>query len=144
MHILHYIYTSSHSIPSNHLHSFLTPTYALPRHLHLHLLKRILDHIVLAHHHLALLLRAHMLDPHLPRPLAQELAYKPRIPQLARNAQVLAAPHQRVGLAALGGRRDAVGVEVLLLAAGYGYETIETSVCCSGVEMVEGLKLGNG
>ena len=46
-----------------------------------------------------------------------------RSPELARNAQILAAPHQCVGFAPLGRGGDAVGIEVLLLAAGDGNES---------------------
>lgn len=64
-----------------------------------------------------------MLHPHLSCPILRELAYKPWIPELRRNTQILAAPHQGVGFAAFGRGGDAVGVEVLLFAARYGNET---------------------
>jgi hypothetical protein len=99
-----------------YIYTILDPAHP---HLHLHLLERVFNLIVLPDHNLPLLLRALMLDPHLPCDLARKLANKPRIPQFARDTQVLAAAHQGVGFAALGRRRDAVGVEVLLLAAGY-------------------------
>lgn len=63
-----------------------------------------------------------MLYPHLLCQLARKLADKARIPELRRNAQIFTAAHQGVGLAALGGGGDAVGVKVLLFAAGYGDE----------------------
>jgi len=102
--ILHYMYTHHRCI----------------LYLHLDLLERVLDHIVLPNHNLALLLCHVVLHPHLPRPLVRELAYEPRIPEFTRNTQILAAAHQGVGLAALGRGGDAVGVKVLLLATGDG------------------------
>lgn len=87
------------------------------------LLEWILDGIVLADDNLLLFLGRHMLDPHLPGHLPIEGADEAWVPQLRRDAQVLAAPHQRVALAALGRRRDAVRVEVLLFAARNRYES---------------------
>jgi hypothetical protein len=49
--------------------------------------------------------------------LRLELADEARVPQLARDAQVLAAAHERVALRGLRRGRDAARVEVLLLAA---------------------------
>lgn len=92
-------------------------------HLHFDLLERVLDLIVLPNHNLPLLLRALVLDPHLPRQFGRELADEPRIPELARNAQIFAAAHECVRLAALSGGWDAVGIKVLLFAAGDGDET---------------------
>lgn len=64
-----------------------------------------------------------MLDPLLLGVLLHELADEARVPQLRGDAQVLAAPHQRVRLAPLGRRRHALLAEVLLLAAGLRYES---------------------
>jgi hypothetical protein len=89
----------------------------------LHFLVRISGAIVLPQHNLPLLLRARMLHPHLLRHLVREFANEPGIPELRCYAQVLAAAHQGVGLAALGRRGNAVRVEVLLLAASYGNKT---------------------
>ncbi len=94
-----------------------------PARSHLDLLIRILDTIILAHRNLLLLLRHRMLHPHLLRMLRHVLPYVAWIPQLRRHAQVLAAAHQRVGLAPLGGGGDAVRVEVVLFAAGDGDES---------------------
>ena len=52
-----------------------------------------------------------------------ELADEARVPELARDAEVLAAAHERVALARLGRGRDPVRVEVLLLAARGGDES---------------------
>jgi hypothetical protein len=65
-----------------------------------------------------------MLDPYLPRQLARKFAYKPWIPEFAGDTQVFAAAHERVGFAAFGCGWDPVGVEVLLLTAGYGYKAV--------------------
>jgi hypothetical protein len=108
-----YMYTVS-SISCTHSHLYL----------HLHLLERVFDLIILPDHNLPLLLRAHMFDPHLSRQLARKLANKPGIPQFTRNAQVFAAPHQRIGFTPFRRRRNAVGVEVLLLATGYGHKAV--------------------
>jgi hypothetical protein len=88
-------------------------------HLHLHLLERVFDLIILPDHNLPLLLGAHMLHPHLLCNLRRELANKPWVPEFARNTQVLAAAHQGIRLAALGGSGDAIGIEILLFAASY-------------------------
>lgn len=69
------------------------------------------------------LLRRRMLHNHLPDMALHEPSNESRIPEFAGDAQVLTAAHQGVGFAALGGGRDAVRVEVLLFAAGDGYET---------------------
>jgi len=65
-----------------------------------------------------------VLDVHLARVLGPELADPARIPQLAGDAEVLAAPHERVRAAPLGGGGDAVGGEVVLFAAGDGDQTV--------------------
>ena len=59
--------------------------------------------------------------------LAQERAHVTRVPQLAGDPQIFAAAHQRVGLAALGRRRNAVGVKVGLFTAGDGDEASTVS-----------------
>lgn len=94
-----------------------------------HLLVRPPHLIVLPHKMPPPLLRRQMLHKQLPRVLAHEPANKPRIPELRRDAQVLAAAHQRVRLAPFSSCRDAVGVEVRLLAAGEGDESINTIFC---------------
>lgn len=63
-----------------------------------------------------------MLHPRFPRILGFELADPARIPQFARDAEILTASHQRVGPTSLGGGRDAVGGEVILFAASDGNE----------------------
>ena len=65
-----------------------------------------------------------MLDPLLDGVLLHELADEAGVPELRGDAEVLAAPHQGVGFRALGGGRDAVFVEVLLLATGLAYESV--------------------
>jgi hypothetical protein len=88
-------------------------------HLHLHLLEWVFDLIVLPHHNLPLLLGAHMLHPHLLCDFGREFTNKPWIPEFARDTKILATAHQSIGFAAFGGGRDAIGVKVLLFAAGY-------------------------
>jgi hypothetical protein len=94
-------------------------------------LPRIRHILVLPNPNLALPLIHHVLHKHFFGMRRLELADPARIPQLARNAQVLAAAHQRVRLAALGRRRDAVRVEVVLLAAGDRDQPILWSVLLS-------------
>jgi hypothetical protein len=93
--------------------------------LRLHLLVWIFSAIVLPQHDLPLLLRTCVLNPHLLCHLVRKFANEPRIPELRCYTQVLAAAHQGVGFAAFGRRRDAIRVEVLLLAAGYGNEAVK-------------------
>src|SRR4051812_32700689 len=57
---------------------------------------------ILPHKDLLLLLRHRVLDPHLLAVLRHEAADEDRVPQLRRDAQVLAAAHQSVGFAAFG------------------------------------------
>lgn len=64
----------------------------------------------------ALLLGGGVLDPDLLHVLLLEPLDKGRVPELRRDAQVLAAAHQGVGLAALDGRGELVGAEVVVLA----------------------------
>ena len=59
-----------------------------------------------------------MLRKHLDAVLRLELADEARVPELARDAEVLAAAHERVALARLSRGGDAVGLKVLLLSAG--------------------------
>jgi hypothetical protein len=86
----------------------------------LSLLEWVFDLIILPQHHLPLLLRRSMLNPNLLRKITVKFSDESRIPQLARYPQIFTAPHQCIRLAALGCGRYAVGVEVLLLASGYG------------------------
>lgn len=72
---------------------------------------------VLADPDLSLLLVDDVLDPDLAGVLLLELADEARVPQLRGDAQVLAAPQQGVGLAALAGRRYRLFGEVLAFAA---------------------------
>ena len=55
--------------------------------------------------------------------LRLELPDEAGVPELARDAEVFAAAHERVALARLGRGRDPVRVEVLLLAARGGDES---------------------
>lgn len=63
-----------------------------------------------------------MLHHHLAHVGLHESTNEPGIPELGGDSQVFAAAHERVRLAALGRGGDAVGVEVLLFAAGEGDE----------------------
>ena len=74
---------------------------------------------ILPHTNLLLPLARDMLHPHLLAMLRLKFTYEDRIPQLARYTQVLAAPHQGVGLAALRRCWDTLGIEVGLFAARY-------------------------
>lgn len=89
-----------------------------------YLLERILQLIVLAHVMLPPPLSRNMLNHQLTHMTAHETANKPGVPEFRSDPQVLAAAHESVGFAAFGRRRDAVGVEVLLLAAGDGDEAV--------------------
>ena len=64
-----------------------------------------------------------MLHPNLLGVLLLELADISRVPELRGDAQVLAAAHERVRLAALAGGGDRLLGEVGALAAGLGYES---------------------
>ena len=86
--------------------------------------KRVFGTIVFPQHNLPLLLGARMLHPHLLRHLGRKLADEARVPELRSDTQVFTASHQGVGFAAFGCGGDAVRVEVLLLAAGYGDEAV--------------------
>ena len=88
-----------------------------------YLLERVLKHIILSHPVLPSLLRHDVLNNHLFSFVVQEAPDESRIPQLARYAEIFAAPHERIGFAAFCGGRYAVSVEVLLFAACYRYET---------------------
>ena len=92
---------------------------ATPLHPRLSLPVGILDRIILPDDNLPLLLSCLVLHPDLLSELLIKLANESRIPEFARNTEVLAAAHQGVGFAPLGRSRDAVGLKVLLLAARY-------------------------
>lgn len=64
-----------------------------------------------------------MLDPDLVTVLLFELADEPRVPELRGDAEVFAAAHEGVGLAALAGGGDVVFAEVLAFSAGLGDES---------------------
>lgn len=66
-----------------------------------------------------------MLDPRFPDVLGNEFSDEARVPQLGRDAEVLAAAHQSVRLAPFGCGRYVLGVEVGLFATGYRYEPRE-------------------
>lgn len=78
---------------------------------------------VLAGPDLAALLVDDVLDPDLVAVRLLEVADEARVPQLRRDAQVLAAPQQRVRLAPLARRRDRLLGKVLALAARLGDES---------------------
>jgi hypothetical protein len=67
-------------------------------------------------------LSSDVLDEQLADMSLHEAANEARVPELRRDSEIFAAAHQGVGLAPFGRGRDAVGVEVLLLAAGEGDE----------------------
>lgn len=98
----------------------LQPIYTPTSGLQLDLFERVLGTIVLSQHNLPLLLRTRVLHPYLLCHLVRKLPDEARIPELRCYAQVFATSHQGVGFAAFGRSRDAVRVEVLLLAAGNG------------------------
>lgn len=79
---------------------------------------------VLAAPHLPALLVDNVLDPDLVRVLLLELADEARVPQLRRDAQVLAASQESIRLAAFAGRGYCFLGEVLAFAAGLGDEAI--------------------
>lgn len=87
-----------------------------------HLLVRVSHLIILAHEVLPPPLGRDVLDEELADMGLHKAANEARVPELRRDPEVFAAAHQGVGFAALGRGWDAVGVEVLLLAAGEGYE----------------------
>lgn len=84
-----------------------------------HLLERIPHLVIPAHPMLPPLLRHRMLHHALLALTLHKPLNKPGIPQLRSNAEVFAAAHQSVGFAALSRGGNAVGIEVLLFAAGY-------------------------
>ena len=92
------------------------------------ILERVLQLVVLAHVVLSPPLGCDVLHHHLAHMSLHESADEPGIPELGGDSQVFAAAHERVGLAALGRGGDAVGVEVLLFAAGEGDEAVESQL----------------
>ena len=82
------------------------------------ILERVLQLVVLAHVVLSPPLGCDVLHHHLAHVSLHEATDESGIPELGGNSQIFAAAHERVGLAALGRGGDAVGVEVLLFAAG--------------------------
>jgi hypothetical protein len=98
-----------------------TPLLRLPRP---GLLVRVSGVGVLARPDLAALLVDNVLDPDLLAVRLLEVADEARVPQLRRDAQVLAAPQQRVRLAPLARRRDRLFGKVLALAARLGNESV--------------------
>lgn len=64
-----------------------------------------------------------MLDPGLDTLGLLESANKGRVPELAGDTQIFAAPHQRVTLARLGGSRESARIKVLLLATSDRHES---------------------
>ena len=75
----------------------------------------------------ALLLGPDVFDENLCAILGLELADEARIPELARDAEVLATAHEGVALARLGSGRDAIRVEVLLFPTSDGDQS--TQMC---------------
>lgn len=87
------------------------------------LLERPLELVILSHPMLSPLLADHVFDHHLLGHFLEEAANEARVPQFTGDAQVFAAAHQSIGLAALGSGGDAIGVKVLLFAACNGDES---------------------
>jgi hypothetical protein len=87
--------------------------------------------VVLAHEVLPPPLSRDVLDEQLADMSLHEAADEARVPELRRDSEVLAAAHQGVGFAAFGRGRDAVGVEILLLAAGEGDEARHEALVCA-------------
>lgn len=93
------------------------------------LLVRILRVVPFAHPNLSLLFGGDVLDPGLLGVLLLEVTDVPWVPQLGRDAQILAAAHERVTLASFAGGGDAVVVaKELTLAAGLGYESVQSPI----------------
>jgi hypothetical protein len=67
-------------------------------------------------------LSCNVLHHHLAHVSLHEATDESGIPELRGDSQIFAAAHERVGLAALGRGGNAVGIEVLLFAAGEGDE----------------------
>lgn len=65
-----------------------------------------------------------MLDPDLLCVLGHEFTNEAWVPEFARDPEVFAASHERVGLAALGGGGDTVWIKVLLFAARNGDQSV--------------------
>lgn len=94
------------------------------------LLPRIAHAVILARPDLRLSLVNDMLDEYLARILRLELADPARVPEFACNAEVLAAAHEGVRAAAFCCGWDAVGREVVLFAAGDGYQAGKHGQLC--------------
>jgi len=88
-----------------------------------HLLVGIPHLVILAHEVFPPPLSRDVLDKQFADVSLHEAADEARVPELRSDSEVFAAAHQGVGFAAFGRSRDAVGVEVLLLAAGERDET---------------------
>jgi hypothetical protein len=87
------------------------------------LLEGILQLVVLSHKVLSPLLRHDMLDNHLLGHLFHVLSNESRVPEFRSNAQILAAAHKSIRLAAFGCGGNAIGVKVLLLSTCYRDES---------------------
>lgn len=72
---------------------------------------------------LPLLLVDDVLDPDFPAVLLFEISNESRIPELGSDAEVLAAPHQGVGLATLPSSGDGFFGKVLTFSSGLGDES---------------------
>jgi len=88
------------------------------------LLERIPNLRILPQPDLFLLFRVHVLHPYFPDVLFLEFPDEDWVPELACNAQIFTAAEEGVGFAAFGCGGDAIGGEVVLLAAGDGDESI--------------------
>lgn len=111
-------YNSARMAFSNSLHTaLLLSSRSLTR--NDHLLKGILQLVILSHKVLSPLLCHDMLDNHLLGHLFHIFADESRVPEFRSNTQILAAAHKSIGFAALGCGGNAIGVKVLLLTTSY-------------------------
>jgi len=83
--------------------------------------------VYLAQPDLGSLLCSLVLYEHVPAMFRLELPDESRIPELTSDAQVFAATHHGIGLAALRSRRYAILVEVVLLAPRDRYQSTSMS-----------------
>lgn len=107
--------------PNRRAYPILSPSLSLSLSLYLPsaLLIRVLRVVSFAHCNLALLLGRDVFNPDLLSVFFLKIPNVARVPQLRGDAQVLAAAHQRVGLAPFAGGGDTVVVtEELALATG--------------------------
>jgi hypothetical protein len=128
--IVHFILSRSSSSPARRSSGWRS-----------NVLERVLQLVVLAHVVLSPPLGCDVLHHHLAHVSLHEPTDEPGIPELGGDSQVFAAAHERVGLAALGRGRDAVGIEVLLFATGEGDEAAVNKSASSSTASIRRLSL---